>query len=83
MHSYRKIKVSYTPIPNPLPVSGTVGLESETKESIRSINQIMEDVLVELRVLNWHIHELPRALNDGYNFGGDTEDETLRDDLRS
>lgn len=69
--------MSYTPIPNPLPISGSVDLAGEAQDEMRSLSTIMEEVLIELKLLNLHLHELPRALNDGYSFLEDDESARL------
>ena len=71
--------MSYTPIPNPLPVSGTVSLPDQQNSEIQSLQETMRLVLVELKLLNLHLHELPRALNEGYFYAED--DESIRTQL--
>ena len=46
----------------------------------RTLDETMDLILIELKLMNIHLHELPRALNDGYSYS-DVDDVELRDEL--
>jgi len=66
--------MSYTPVKNPMPVTFTDITKS------RTLDETMDLILIELKLMNIHLHELPRALNDGYSYS-DVDDVELRDEL--
>ena len=47
------------------PVGVSIIGTTVNEESLRSINQIMEEVLIEMRMLNQYMYRLPEVLNSG------------------
>jgi len=63
-------------VPSPIPVEFT----GQQATELQNISEVMNKVLVELKLLNIYLHELPRALNDGDAYT-DEDNITLRDEL--
>ena len=52
-------------------VEGTMDLKAESATNLRDIAQLMTQQLSEMKLINMHLHELSRALNDGYPYSDD------------
>lgn len=72
--------MSFTPVPTDVRGNAVVTAAGESLENERSMVRVFEDILVELKLITLKLHELPRALNNGYAYR-DGDDEGIRNDL--